>query len=73
MYLQRVASEHGMILVDTKYEFGKAPDGSVLLIDEVLLSLLHTYLHTQLVTISSQDDLYKLMIEIVTTYAGPYS
>ncbi|XP_024962638.1 phosphoribosylaminoimidazole-succinocarboxamide synthase, chloroplastic isoform X1 [Cynara cardunculus var. scolymus] len=34
-YGQRVASEHGLILVDTKYEFGKGPDGSVLLIDEV--------------------------------------
>lgn len=33
--LQRVAQEHGLILVDTKYEFGKGPDGSVLLIDEV--------------------------------------
>ncbi|GAA0146690.1 ligase [Lithospermum erythrorhizon] len=27
--------EHGLILVDTKHEFGKGPDGSVLLIDEV--------------------------------------
>ncbi|KAI4313000.1 hypothetical protein MLD38_037782 [Melastoma candidum] len=34
-YGQRVASEHGLILVDTKYEFGKAPDGSILLIDEM--------------------------------------
>ncbi|XP_071742308.1 phosphoribosylaminoimidazole-succinocarboxamide synthase, chloroplastic-like isoform X1 [Rutidosis leptorrhynchoides] len=34
-YGQRVALQHGLILVDTKYEFGKAPDGSVLLIDEV--------------------------------------
>ncbi|XP_030542735.1 phosphoribosylaminoimidazole-succinocarboxamide synthase, chloroplastic [Rhodamnia argentea] len=34
-YGQRVASEHGLILVDTKYEFGKADDGSILLIDEV--------------------------------------
>lgn len=34
-YGQRVALEHGVILVDTKYEFGKSPDGSVLLIDEV--------------------------------------
>ena len=33
--LQQVASEHGLILVDTKYEFGKANDGSILLIDEV--------------------------------------
>ena len=32
---QQVALEHGLILVDTKYEFGKAPDGSILLIDEV--------------------------------------
>ncbi|CAL0317846.1 unnamed protein product [Lupinus luteus] len=32
---QQVASEHGLILVDTKYEFGKANDGSILLIDEV--------------------------------------
>ncbi|XLT33515.1 hypothetical protein HN873_064807 [Arachis hypogaea] len=31
----RVASEHGLILVDTKYEFGKAEDGSIMLIDEV--------------------------------------
>lgn len=33
--LQRVALEHGLILVDTKYEFGKSSDGSILLIDEV--------------------------------------
>lgn len=33
--LQCVASEHGLILVDTKYEFGKGCDGTVLLIDEV--------------------------------------
>ena len=31
---QEVARQAGMILVDTKYEFGCAPDGSVLLIDE---------------------------------------
>ncbi|KAJ4701408.1 Phosphoribosylaminoimidazole-succinocarboxamide synthase chloroplastic [Melia azedarach] len=34
-YGQRVALEHGLILVDTKYEFGKSSDGSILLIDEV--------------------------------------
>jgi len=33
-WLER-AREAGLILVDTKYEFGRAPDGSVLLIDEV--------------------------------------
>ncbi|KAG2317488.1 hypothetical protein Bca52824_020610 [Brassica carinata] len=32
---QRVAKEHGLILVDTKYEFGKSSDGSILLIDEI--------------------------------------
>ncbi|XP_022859925.1 phosphoribosylaminoimidazole-succinocarboxamide synthase, chloroplastic [Olea europaea var. sylvestris] len=34
-YGQQVALEHGLILVDTKYEFGKGSDGTVLLIDEV--------------------------------------
>jgi phosphoribosylaminoimidazole-succinocarboxamide synthase len=32
---QDVARRAGLILVDTKYEFGLAPDGSVMLIDEV--------------------------------------
>jgi phosphoribosylaminoimidazole-succinocarboxamide synthase len=32
---QAVAERAGLILVDTKYEFGRAPDGSVILIDEV--------------------------------------
>jgi phosphoribosylaminoimidazole-succinocarboxamide synthase len=32
---QEVARKAGMILVDTKYEFGRAPNGSVVLIDEV--------------------------------------
>jgi len=32
---QEVARNSGLILVDTKYEFGIAPDGSVMLIDEV--------------------------------------
>jgi phosphoribosylaminoimidazole-succinocarboxamide synthase len=35
---QEVALKHGLLLVDTKYEFGKASDGSILLIDEVNLS-----------------------------------
>ena len=30
-----VAAERGLILVDTKYEFGRAPDGRLLVIDEV--------------------------------------
>lgn len=32
---QRVALDHGLILVDTKYEFGKGSDGQIYLIDEV--------------------------------------
>lgn len=32
---QQAAERAGLILVDTKYEFGRAPDGRVLLIDEV--------------------------------------
>lgn len=32
---QEVAQKAGLILVDTKYEFGRGADGSVLLIDEV--------------------------------------
>jgi phosphoribosylaminoimidazole-succinocarboxamide synthase len=32
---QQVAEKAGLILVDTKYEFGRTPDGKVVLIDEV--------------------------------------
>lgn len=32
---QQTAQQAGLILVDTKYEFGRAPDGRVVLIDEV--------------------------------------
>jgi len=32
---QAVAAKAGLILVDTKYEFGRTPDGRVLIIDEV--------------------------------------
>jgi len=32
---QEMAAERGLILVDTKYEFGKLPDGRIVLIDEV--------------------------------------
>ena len=42
--LQHVAQEHGLILVDTKYEFGKGRDGSIVLIDEVLKFFLHIFI-----------------------------
>ncbi|MFP6901536.1 MAG: phosphoribosylaminoimidazolesuccinocarboxamide synthase [Opitutales bacterium] len=32
---QRVASEHGLILVDTKYEMGKDAEGNLTLVDEI--------------------------------------
>jgi len=32
---QARAAERGMILVDTKYELGRAPDGSIVVIDEI--------------------------------------
>ncbi|MFQ6615289.1 MAG: phosphoribosylaminoimidazolesuccinocarboxamide synthase [Fidelibacterota bacterium] len=32
---QRTARNHDLILVDTKYEFGKDPDGNILLVDEI--------------------------------------
>jgi phosphoribosylaminoimidazole-succinocarboxamide synthase len=32
---QEIARKGGLILVDTKYEFGRAPDGTLMLIDEV--------------------------------------
>jgi phosphoribosylaminoimidazole-succinocarboxamide synthase len=32
---QEVAQSTGFVLVDTKYEFGRAPDGTLMLIDEV--------------------------------------
>ena len=35
-YGRQVAAEAGILLADTKFEFGHAPDGTVLLIDEVL-------------------------------------
>jgi hypothetical protein len=36
-YWQKVSLENGLILVDTKYEFGKTSDGTIVLIDEVIL------------------------------------
>lgn len=32
---QRMAAARGLILVDTKYELGRAPDGEIVLIDEI--------------------------------------
>jgi len=32
---QKVCAERGLILVDTKYEFGRTPDGRIVVIDEI--------------------------------------
>ena len=32
---QKLCAERGIILVDTKYEFGKTPDGTIVVIDEI--------------------------------------
>jgi phosphoribosylaminoimidazole-succinocarboxamide synthase len=32
---QRICAERGLILVDTKYELGKTPDGKIVVIDEI--------------------------------------
>jgi len=32
---QIIAAQHGLILVDTKYEFGQLPDGTIIVIDEI--------------------------------------
>ena len=32
---QREAESRGLLLVDTKYEFGRDADGNILLVDEV--------------------------------------
>ncbi|MFA6475527.1 MAG: phosphoribosylaminoimidazolesuccinocarboxamide synthase [Patescibacteria group bacterium] len=32
---QTITNQHGLTLVDTKYEFGKLPDGTIILIDEI--------------------------------------
>ncbi len=34
-YGQRLCADRGLILVDTKYEFGKTPDGRIVVIDEI--------------------------------------
>jgi phosphoribosylaminoimidazole-succinocarboxamide synthase len=43
----RIAQEQGLILVDTKYEFGRTPDGTILLIDEVHTPDSSRYFHLE--------------------------
>ena len=68
---QRIAREHGLILVDTKYEFGKGSDGAVLLIDEVFFLTekptagIHLY--------KAQLDGFKMIYFIFSTLQGAYT
>lgn len=43
----RIARERGLILVDTKYEFGRTADGQILLIDEVHTPDSSRYFHLE--------------------------
>ncbi|MGV9012589.1 MAG: phosphoribosylaminoimidazolesuccinocarboxamide synthase [Flavobacteriales bacterium] len=43
----RIANERGLILVDTKYEFGRTEDGRILLIDEVHTPDSSRYFHLE--------------------------
>lgn len=43
----RIANERGLILVDTKYEFGRTADGRILLIDEVHTPDSSRYFHLE--------------------------
>ena len=49
----QVVSEKGLILVDTKYEFGRAPNGEIMLIDEI-----HTCDSSRFWQKSSYDHLF---------------
>lgn len=63
-----MAFEHGLILVDTKYEFGKASDGTVLLIDEV-----RYHFYYPLVLLSQQILLYEDSYFILWSILGAYT
>ncbi len=43
----RIAARQGLLLVDTKYEFGRAPDGRILLIDEIHTPDSSRYFHAE--------------------------
>lgn len=77
---QKVAEHFGMILVDTKYEFGKAPDGSIMLIDEVHTpdSSRYWVRHSYLERMSSGEEPENVDKDIIRkwakkTYEDPYS
>jgi phosphoribosylaminoimidazole-succinocarboxamide synthase len=43
----QLAADKGLILVDTKYEFGKTPDGTIVLIDEIHTPDSSRYFHQE--------------------------
>uniref|UniRef100_A0A1D1Y6U6 Phosphoribosylaminoimidazole-succinocarboxamide synthase, chloroplastic n=1 Tax=Anthurium amnicola TaxID=1678845 RepID=A0A1D1Y6U6_9ARAE len=57
-YGQKVALENGLLLVDTKYEFGKGADGTILLVDEV-----HTPDSSRYWIAQSYDDRFRNSLE----------
>ncbi|CAM6127135.1 unnamed protein product [Calypogeia fissa] len=55
---QEEVKKHGLLLVDTKYEFGKAADGSIVLVDEV-----HTPDSSRYWIAASYEDRHKAGLE----------
>ena len=51
----RIANDQGLILVDTKYEFGQNTDGKIILIDEI-----HTPDSSRYFYLDTYDDLQKI-------------
>lgn len=64
--------KHGLILVDTKYEFGKASDGSILLIDEVKPFLSHQYYYIMVHRKSLPYGLNSVFVKIHTPDSSRY-
>jgi phosphoribosylaminoimidazole-succinocarboxamide synthase len=50
---QAEAAKRGLLLVDTKYEMARSPDGSVVLVDEVHIWLQNLAAQTLLQTVST--------------------
>ncbi|MEE9574194.1 MAG: phosphoribosylaminoimidazolesuccinocarboxamide synthase [Candidatus Neomarinimicrobiota bacterium] len=53
-YGQKIAAKNGLILVDTKYEFGKDKEGNIILIDEI-----HTPDSSRFWLAESYEELFK--------------
>jgi phosphoribosylaminoimidazole-succinocarboxamide synthase len=79
-YGQKICSENGLILVDTKYEFGKDENGNILLVDEIHTPdssrfwFEHSYIK-QFTSNKEPESIDKEFIRkwIVENYENPYN